>query len=241
MAGKANQTATEASAVPEVPHVITALGEVRAAINLDGISKADTASGDGVKFNFRGIDAVLNAFSGPMVKAGLMILPSYSEPALHQRTTGSGKANYNYLVKGTFTALSTKDGSVLPLGDFYGEANDTQDKAVAKAQSIAMRQAYLQTFSVPLGPDMDPESGDSGGEPREAAQAATAKQQQPQRRDNSKPAAEGQVVTNLTDAQKRILDNKLKASGKTMDQVAEKFGKVDTTNYNDVMVWAKQQ
>lgn len=243
MAGKTNLTATEAAVIPNIPHVYTAIGEVRDAMNLEGIGKTSTAQGDGVRFNFRGIDAVLNTFSPAMAKAGLMILPSYSEPALQQRSTSTGKVNYNYLVRGSYIAISTKDGSQLPLGDFYGEANDTQDKAIAKAQSIALRQAYLQTFSVPLlGDDMDPENGDSTGERMDTVDTKDARQQAPQRRDSVRQAASsGQVADSLSEAQKRILTNKLTSTGKTLEQVNEKFGAVDTTNYNQVMDWLKQK
>lgn len=56
----------------------------------------------------------------------------------------------------------------------YGEAMDSGDKALTKAQSVAFRTALFQTFVVPLVA-MDPES-DEYGAPQEPAELDTARE-----------------------------------------------------------------
>lgn len=215
----------------KVPQVLTAIAEVRDAINALGIVKGDEVT-SGAKFHFRGIDRVLNAFSGPMAVAGLMLIPSYSGLVVTERKTNAGGANFNAVVTGTYTLVSTKDGSVLPLGDFYGEANDTQDKAITKAQSIALRQAYLQTFVVPLGPEADPENSQDD-EPAGKPAVTKASLEKPK---------EGHVVgEELSDNQKTVFMAALKRSALNGKDVKSKFGKVDQGNFTEAMAWAKSK
>lgn len=224
--------ATEAAAVPHVPHVFIAIAEVREVINAIGLDKASEASGGGITFKFRGIDAVLNTFSGPMAKAGLVIVPSYSDLQVSTRKTRNGET-FNSTVLGRYVLVSTRDGSTFPMGSFYGEANDTQDKSIAKAQSIALRQAYLQTFVVPLGAEYDPEASQE-----EEPAPAPAQQERAQSRSEAKS---GQVADKLTAAQERILQQKLKNAGVNMDELTTAVGAVDSTNYNKAMDWIRTQ
>lgn len=225
------QSAADATAIPAIPAVFTAMAEVRSAINKIGLAK-DSEVTDGVRFKFRGIDAVLDTFSGPMNEAGLMIMPSYTELRVTERPTRNGRT-FNTVVMGTYTMVSTRDGSTFPMGSFWGEANDTQDKSIAKAQSIALRQAYLQTFVVPLGAEYDPESSQQD-EPAGVPEA----QERPQSKSEAKS---GKVADSLTAAQQRILQQKLKNAGISDDELKAAVGAVDSTNYNAAMDWIKAQ
>lgn len=225
------------------PHVFAALQAVRDEINSLGVAKNTEAKGDGIRFMFRGIDAVLNGFSGPMFRAGLMIIPSYSLLEISERRTSTGKVNYHAQVMGSYRAVSTKDGSDLQLGDFFGEANDTQDKAVAKAQSIALRQAYLQTFVVPLGAEYDPEATEHEDDEDPGIDA------DPPPRANLARQVEGEHIPkggkvvgsekqDLDSGQMRILTTKCRGKGMTVPQAEKAYGKPFTTrNLNDVLDW----
>ncbi len=78
---------------------------------------------------------------------------------------------------GTFTFTHADDGSTHTVGPVYGEANDGQDKAVSKAESIALRQMFFIAFCVPHEPVIggDPDALGDDGEPVfiTAEQAAT--------------------------------------------------------------------
>jgi hypothetical protein len=52
-------------------------------------------------------------------------------------------------------------------GSAYGEAADSGDKAVSKAQSVAYRVFLIQALSIPTGePDPDSESHERAADPR---------------------------------------------------------------------------
>lgn len=229
-----------------VPHVFTALAQVRDDINKLGVAKDTEAKGDGIRFLFRGIDAVLNGFSGPMVRAGLMIIPTYSCMEITQRTTGTGKANHHASIMGSYRAISTVDGSEFQMGDFFGEANDTQDKAIAKAQSIALRQAYLQTFVVPLGAEYDPEisidpDGDGGIEADDTPQAPKLARNVEGEHIPKGAKVVGSEDQTLESGQLRVLTTKLRSKGLSVPLAEKQFGKPFTKrNINDVMDWVNK-
>jgi len=231
---------------PKVPAVFAAINEVQDAIWKVGISKNSLAQGGGIKFYFRGIDAVQEAFSGPMSKAKLIMMPSYGELIVTERKTNNG-VTHNVRVLGSYTLVSLVDGSTQFVGSFYGEANDTQDKATAKAQSIALRQAYLQTFNVPLGPGYDPEESggdDTGGEQpaRQDAQPQPASKSQ-QEKPRQRVASGGEVAEPIAEAQQRILTARLNSKGLAMSDLVDPggFATVNKANFNEVLEWIKGQ
>ena len=148
------------------PQVYAAISRVMADIGTSGIAK-DRRNQE-QKFNFRGIDDALRAFSPLLVKHGLIVAPSYADKVIEARQTKSGGTTYNISLSGTFTFISIHDGSQCVIGPFFGEANDGQDKAVSKATSVAERNMFYLTFVVPheaaIGGDPDESGEDSGDE-----------------------------------------------------------------------------
>lgn len=143
--------------------VLKAINEVQKAVSDRGIAKDRRNKEQG--FNFRGIDDAISVF-GPLLAArGVLLSPSYSNLRVEPRQTKSGGTTYNATVAGTFTFTHMEDGSTFMAGPFYGEANDTQDKAISKATSIAERNMFFLTFVVPhepaIGGDPDEGSGES--------------------------------------------------------------------------------
>lgn len=104
-------------------------------------------------FNFRGIDQVLNAVSGPLRKHGVMVFPRLQSLDKGVATTSGGKAMNTVVVTVdyVFTDGTTQISVVVP-----GEAFDSGDKCVAKAMSVAYRTALIQALSLPTDePDPD--------------------------------------------------------------------------------------
>lgn len=107
-------------------------------------------------FNFRGIDATVNALAPAMRAAGLTVRPVLVSLSRGHATTSKGTTMnvIDVIVDYTFTG---------PAGDEVtsrvpGESFDSGDKATAKAMSVAFRTALLQTFTLPTqdpDPDLD--------------------------------------------------------------------------------------
>lgn len=126
-----------------------------------GIGKLQKNTQQG--YNFRGIESAMNEMSPIMVRNGIVPQARYSELTITERVKGDpadGKAMRFVVLKGTFT-FTASDGSRIT-SEAYGEAMDSGDKAVVKAQSVAFRTALFQQFVVPTAA-MDPESDEYDG------------------------------------------------------------------------------
>ena len=131
--------------------IFEALAAVMA--DVQAVRKGDRNAQQG--FNFRGIDAVVNAV-GPALRAHQVIVT----PRVLEHTYGTvevGKnrtpmAHVTLVAEYTFTAA---DGSSLSCS-VLGEAMDSGDKATPKAMSVAFRTALLQALALPTDePDPD--------------------------------------------------------------------------------------
>ena len=123
-----------------------------------GIAKTHKAALGGATVNYRGIEDAMNQMSAILIACGITVTPSYSEAQITERTKGDpkdGKATRFALVRGTFE-FAADDGSAVAC-IVYGEAMDSGDKALTKAQSVAFRTALFQQFVVPTMA-MDPEA-----------------------------------------------------------------------------------
>lgn len=135
-----------------------------------GIAKTQKNTQQG--YNFRGIDAAMSEMSPILVRNGITVTPEYSEASFEWREKDAGKFLRFALVKGAFTFAA--DDASFVRSVVYGEAMDSGDKALTKAQSVAFRTALFQTFVVPLVA-MDPES-DEYGAPHEPDALDTARE-----------------------------------------------------------------
>lgn len=122
-----------------------------------GIAKLSENKQQG--FSFRGIEAAMNEMSPIMVRNGITVSPNYSDLTIQERVKGDpadGRATRFATIKGRFTFTCMEDGSSV-VAEAYGEAMDSGDKSVTKAQSVSFRTALFQVFVVPTM-SMDPES-----------------------------------------------------------------------------------
>ncbi|QIG57724.1 ERF family ssDNA binding protein [Arthrobacter phage Shoya] len=105
-------------------------------------------------FAFRGIDAVLNSVSPAMRDHGLTVHPAKVEHRRGDKAFSGGNkgAQIDVIVDYVFTG---PDGSTFT-AQVAAEATDVNDKATAKAMSVALRTCLIQTFAIPTeesGPD----------------------------------------------------------------------------------------
>lgn len=113
------------------------------------------------RFNFRGIDAVMNAVGPVLRKHGLTILPEDVEVHRSNGTTANGKQTVEVVVKVTYRVYGPAGDSIH--GKVAAEAMDFGDKAIAKAMSVAYRTFLLQALTIPTDdPDPDIETYERG-------------------------------------------------------------------------------
>lgn len=129
---------------------------------VQGIKKGDRNKQQG--FNFRGIDAVMNAVGPELRKHRVTVLPYAEEIITSTYQSSGGTTMHSAIVKVRYEVFGPAGDSFD--GCTYGEAADAGDKAVSKAQSVAYRTFLLQGLTIPTDePDPDAESHERTGSP----------------------------------------------------------------------------
>jgi hypothetical protein len=132
----------------KVNEAITAVMEDVGAVRKDGRNNQQN-------FNFRGIDAVVNAVSPAMRKHGLVVRPTAVTRETSGKQLSGGKMATSIEVTVDYTFTGPEGDSLTT--QVVAEAFDLGDKATAKAMSVALRTCLLQTFMLPTD-DKDPDS-----------------------------------------------------------------------------------
>ncbi|WP_432182084.1 ERF family protein [Streptomyces sp. NBC_00063] len=119
------------------------------------IGKRETYNAPGTKFNFRGVDTVVNVFGPVTLKHGVNVMSSKVEATYGEKSAKSGGKMRECSVLVTWTVMG-------PMGDTLtlqtmGEALDTADKSTTKAQSVALRTLLLG-FGLTPTHDTDPDA-----------------------------------------------------------------------------------
>ena len=135
----------------EHPSVVACLSTAMEAIR--SVKKDSKNQSQG--FNFRGIDAVVNAASPAFRAVGVVVTPEVRSVEYETVEVGNKRSlmqSCKVVVAYTFHG---------PAGDSItavapGEAMDSGDKATAKAMSVAFRIALLQALCIPTH-DTDPD------------------------------------------------------------------------------------
>jgi len=138
----------------KVMSIAQALNEVMKEVG--AVKKNDRNASQG--FNFRGIDAVVNAVSPALQKHGVIVVPSVDDYEYTSIEIGKNRTVMGHVkVKVTYTFIGSGGDAIK--ATVVGEAMDAGDKATAKAMSVAFRTALLQTLSLPTDePDPDSQS-----------------------------------------------------------------------------------
>jgi hypothetical protein len=165
------------------PPIHEALSAVMADVR--AVGKNDRNSSQG--FNFRGIDAVVNAVGPALRDHGVIVLPTVLQHTYDTVTSSRGTLMGHVLVQVSYEFIGPAGDSLVC--SVMGEAMDIGDKATPKAMSVAFRTALLQALALPTDePDPDSES-------HERAQPAPKKKAKA-----AEPAASAEAVSALVDA-----------------------------------------
>lgn len=126
---------------------------------VQGLAKRDKNTAQG--FNFRGIDAVMNAVGPALRKHGGFIVPQVVEFRNAVGQTSKGSSINIVHVTVDYSVFGTEGEPIV--GRVAAEAFDSGDKATAKAMSVAYRTFLLQLLCLPTDePDPDTYSYEIG-------------------------------------------------------------------------------
>jgi hypothetical protein len=125
------------------------------------------------KFKFRGIDAVINACSGPLNDQGILTYPVETVSVEQGTATTRGGAVMNTVT--VVMRYAFTDGKDIIEFSAPGSAFDSGDKATAKAVSVAYRTALLQALQLPTD-EPDPDSDVYDAQIRRPENPATPEQ-----------------------------------------------------------------
>ncbi len=124
--------------------------------DVQAVAKTDRNSSQG--FNFRGIDAVVNAVAPALRKHGVIVMPTVQSHEYKTVEVGKNRTAMGHVIISIRYVFTGPEGDSLSC-DVLGEAMDSGDKAVAKAMSVAFRIALLQALALPTDePDPDASS-----------------------------------------------------------------------------------
>jgi hypothetical protein len=109
---------------------------------------------DSQRYNFRGVDQVVNAVGPIFRKHHIIPVPHHCVAEYRNAQTSTGKAAREVTVSATYRFYG-------PAGDYIeavvpGESLDSGDKGTAKAMSVAYRIVLLQSLCIPTD-DRDPD------------------------------------------------------------------------------------
>lgn len=141
----------------ETKMIFKQMSKVMKDIGAIGKTQKNTMQG----FNFRGVDAFVNALYPALLNHSVFMVPKCISESHELRNVirGSGKESVDkyvhLMMEYTFFA---EDGSSVTIGPIPSEGIDSGDKATNKALSAALKYALIQTFSIPT---VDMVDGDS--------------------------------------------------------------------------------
>lgn len=135
------------------PSVFEAWSDVMEEVQ--GIGKGGVNTTPGQNYRFRGIDAVMNAVGPALRHHGVAVIPSVLSESSERYETRNQAKMVNRVVRVEFRVFGPRGDSFT--GISYGEAADSGDKAVTKAQSVAYRTFLLQALTIPTD-EQDPDS-----------------------------------------------------------------------------------
>lgn len=206
-----------------------AIVDVAAELSHEGIGK-DRRNAE-QKFNFRGIDDVLNVLSPLLARHKLHVMPTVVERVATVSKSQSGKDKQMVTVKVEYRVIHSEDGSSVT-GTAYGEGMDMADKATYKAMSGAYKYWAIQAFAIPVEGTPDPDADDGHGNDDRPARDSRGSPRQP-----SKDMTLDEVVTAIVEGNAEEAARHLASRPDKGKAILDQLGDDD---YNRIVaVWPK--
>ncbi|WP_247616808.1 ERF family protein [Streptomyces sp. MK37H] len=130
--------------------------DVRSVGKTDEHKEKDKNGRPYVKYNFRGVDAAINAFGPATLRHGVNVMAVDMAPSYRDTKSSRGTPMREATLVTTWQIIGPR-GDSLPLLKSAGESLDSGDKGTAKAQSLALRALLFNTGMIPTG-DPEPEA-----------------------------------------------------------------------------------
>ena len=134
------------------PKIYQAISAIMGEIGVVG----KTTRAQGLPYSFRSADDIINVISPLLVKYKVCIFPREVESISEMFHNSAGKQITRVSKKMEYKFVSTEDGSseTVCMG---GEGLDFSDKASSKAQTMAFKYMFAETFAIATE-DPDPDS-----------------------------------------------------------------------------------
>jgi len=154
--------------VPESEPIQVVLNRVKTAIGAVGKNERNTQQG----WNFRGIDAVVNAASEHLNREGVITVPKVLSYTYDTVEVGAQRKPTGHIVATVEYAFMGPSGDTIN-ATVIAESLDSGDKGAAKVMSVAYRIALLQVLNLPTTePDPDSETFERSAPNAQKAQTA---------------------------------------------------------------------
>jgi hypothetical protein len=122
--------------------------------DVQAVAKKDRNNSQG--FNFRGIDAVVNAVAPALRKHKVVVVPAVLEHQYGTVEIGKNRTPMSHVIlKVSYRFIGIAGDAIEAV--VVSEAMDSGDKAMSKAMSVAFRTALLQALALPTD-EPDPDS-----------------------------------------------------------------------------------
>lgn len=199
-----------------------------AAASEDVRSVRKDSKNEAQRFNFRGIDAVMNACGPAFRRHGIICVPQTDDVQFEPMQLASGKTATRVVVRVRYVFYGPGGDSIEAI--VYGESFDMGDKALAKAYSVAYRTCLLQTLTIPTD-DPDPDS--------EVFEAAPKPKRQPK---PTEPAATRGTVDELHSRLAALTDKQLEAYGtfRTANGIPKLSETISVAHAEKITSWLNQ-
>jgi ERF superfamily len=130
------------------------------------------------------VEHIKDAVRESCIENGVMVHVSMTERDVEVLTGAEGKRTILVTVAGTMTFVNVDAPTDRETVAIHGQGTDTQDKAVSKATTSAIKYGLLNAFTIPTGADPDAEGHDLPAADRSAParppQTRSAPRQRPE-------------------------------------------------------------
>ena len=109
------------------------------------------------KYKYATAADVLEKVNGSLTKHGLASVVTPNLLSVQEVTTAKGNVEQLATVEVTVTLIDSESGETLTLKGL-GSGQDPSDKATAKAQTMALKYAYLASLAIATGDDPEADS-----------------------------------------------------------------------------------
>lgn len=157
-------------------------------------------------YTFQSEAAIKAAVKGAIESVGIQIIPNYEVINQYDRTSNKGGINHYVDVLGTFDIT---DGKEHLTGTMPGSGQDSGEKAMMKATTVAQKYFYKQLFNIS---DQDPDPDSEAAAP---TSRPTANQSAPQQSAPKSPSKS--QLTRIDNLVKKIA----KLGGKPEDEMLQ--------------------